>query len=134
MRSTSTNIGILIIRLSIGILMLMHGIFKLMNGIGPIENMVMEAGMPAFFAYGVFIGEVIAPIFLILGLATRAASAVFIINCLTAMVLSSAGSIFTMSSMGGWSNELLGLFMFGALALLFTGGGKFALSKKYMWD
>jgi len=50
------------------------------------------------------------------------------------MVLSSAGSIFTMSSMGGWSNELLGLFMFGALALLFTGGGKFALSKKYMWD
>lgn len=128
------DLGILIIRLSIGVLMLLHGIFKLQNGAGGIENMVIAAGLPSFIAYGVYVGEVIAPIFIILGIGTRLAAAIFAGNCLVAAFLAHAADITSLTATGGWAVELLGLYFFGALALVFTGGGKYAISNKYIWD
>lgn len=128
------DLGILILRLSIGILMLLHGISKMTNGIGMIENIVVTNGLPAFIAYGVYIGEVIAPMLIILGVATRFSAVVFAVNCLVATLLVHSSVIFTLGKSGGWAIELLGLFFFGALALIFTGGGKYALSRKYIWD
>ena len=128
------DLGLLILRLSVGGLMLLHGIYKLMNGIGGIEQQIVDMGMPRFFAYGVYMGEVVAPLLIILGIATRAASGIMIINCLVAMFMAHSSDIFSLGAQGGWAVELLGLYMFGALALLFTGGGKYALSKKYIWD
>jgi putative oxidoreductase len=130
----NNDLGILILRLSIGILMLLHGVFKLMNGIGPIEGQITGMGLPAFFAYGVYIGEVIAPALIILGLATRAGAIVMIINCIVAILMVHSADVFTLGAQGGWAIELLGLYMFGALALVFTGGGKYAVSTKYLWD
>lgn len=132
--NTSTSIGILILRLSIGLMMLLHGIAKLMHGIAPIEEMVIGAGMPAFFAYGVYIGEVIAPLLIILGIATRASSLVFVINCLVAIFMVHSTQLTRLTQQGGWAIELLGLYLFGALALVFMGGGKFAISKKHFLD
>jgi putative oxidoreductase len=128
------DLGILIIRLSVGVLMLLHGISKLIHGVGFIEDQVVAAGLPVFVAYGVYVGEVIAPIFIIAGFGTRIASGVFAINCLVAALLVHAADIFTLNPQGGWMMELLGLFFFGAVALVFTGGGKYALSNKYLWD
>lgn len=128
------DLGILTIRLSVGILMLLHGIFKLQNGAGGIESMVIAAGLPSFIAYGVYVGEVIAPIFIILGIGTRLAAGIFAGNCLVAALLAHAADITSLTATGGWAVELLGLYFFGALALVFTGGGKYALSKKYIWD
>lgn len=128
------DLGILIIRLSIGVLMLLHGIFKLQNGAGGIENMVIAAGLPSFIAYGVYVGEVIAPIFIILGIGTRLAATIFAGNCLVAAFLAHAADITSLTATGGWAVELLGLYFFGALALVFTGGGKYAISNKYIWD
>ena len=130
----STSIGVLIIRLSIGVLMLLHGISKLIHGISPIEGMVEASGMPAFLAYGVYIGEVLVPLLIILGVATRISALIFAINCLVAMFMVHSADIFALSATGGWAVELLGLYLFGAVALIFTGGGKFALSKKHLWD
>ena len=76
------DIGLLILRLSIGGLMLLHGIAKLQHGIAPIEGMVAQASLPNFFAYGVYVGEVLMPILILLGIATRAASGIFAFNCL----------------------------------------------------
>lgn len=132
--SRNTDLGLLILRLAVGILMLLHGIAKLQHGIGGIEALTEAAGLPSFVAYGVYVGEVIVPIFIILGFATRAAALVFAFNCFTAAMLAHAGDIFTLNATGGWSVELLGLFFFGALALVFTGGGKYALSSKHIWD
>ena len=130
----NTDLGLLILRLSIGGLMLLHGISKIFNGIGGIEQMVTGLNLPAIFAYGVYIGEVIAPLFIITGVATRAASVVFAINCLVAMFMAHSADILTLSPQGGWAVELLGLYLLGAIALIFAGGGKYALSKKYIWD
>ena len=128
------DLGLLILRISIGGLMLLHGIAKLQHGGGFIEQVVVDAGLPSFIAYGVYLGEVIAPLFILLGCATRGASVIFAGNCLVAALLVHVQDIFTLNEQGGWTVELLGLFFFGAIALIFTGGGKYALSNKYIWD
>lgn len=128
------DLGLLILRISIGGLMLLHGIAKLQHGAGFIEQVVVGAGLPSFIAYGVYVGEVIAPLFILLGYGTRAASVVFAGNCLVAALLVHSQDIFTLNEQGGWSVELLGLFFLGAIALIFTGGGKYAISNKRIWD
>jgi len=130
----STSIGVLILRLSVGGLMILHGISKLIHGISPIEGMVEASGMPSFIAYGVYIGEVLAPLLIILGVATRASALVFAINCLVALFMAHSSHIFSLNDTGGWAVELLGLYLFGAVALIFTGGGRFAISRKHFWD
>lgn len=130
----NTDLGLLTIRLSIGFLMLLHGISKLLHGVGFIEQVVIDAGLPAFVTYGVYIGEVLVPILLILGYATRLSALIFAVNCLFAAFLVHSQDLLSLSPQGGWAVELLGLFFFGALALVFTGGGKYAVSHKYLWD
>lgn len=128
------DLGLLIIRLSVGGLMLLHGISKLIHGVGFIEQVVIDAGLPTFIAYGVYIGEVLVPLLIISGFGTRAAAAVLAFNCIVAALLVHSQDLFTLNDQGGWTVELLGLFFFGALALVFTGGGKYAISNKYIWD
>lgn len=128
------DLGLLILRVSVGGLMLLHGLSKLFYGAGFIEQIVVAAGLPSFITYGVYVGEVIAPLLILLGYATRGAAVVFAGNCLVAALLVHSQEIFTLNAQGGWAVELLGLFFFGAVALIFTGGGKYALSNKYLWD
>ena len=130
----NTDLGLLVLRLSIGILMLLHGIAKLTHGAGGIEQMLEGMGLPAFIAYGVYIGEVIAPLFIIFGYGTRVAAAIFAFNMIVAVGMAHSGDIFTLSKSGGWTIELQGLYFFGAVALIFTGAGKYALSNKHIWD
>ena len=130
----NTDLGLLILRLSIGVLMLMHGIAKLMHGAGGIEQMLEASGLPAFIVYGVYVGEVIAPLFIILGLGTRVAAAIFAFNIIVAVGMAHGADLFALSEAGGWAIELQALYFFGAVALVFTGGGKYALSNKKLWD
>ena len=58
--STQQDIGKLVLRIALGLLILLHGIFKLRHGIGGIEGMVAAHGLPGFVAYGVLVGEVLA--------------------------------------------------------------------------
>ena len=130
----NVDAGLLVLRLSVGVLMLLHGIAKLVYGIDPIEQMVVAAGLPSFVAYGVYVGELIAPLFIIIGFGTRAASVVFAFNMLVATLLAHSSQLLQLGDTGGWVLELQGLFFFAALVLVFTGGGKYALSNKYIWD
>lgn len=130
----NADLGLLILRLSVGGLMLLHGISKIMHGLGFIEQAVVGAGLPAFIAYGVYLGEVVAPLLLIFGYGTRAAAVVLAGNCVVAALLVHLHDIFTLNAQGGWSLELLGLFFFGAAVLVFTGGGKYAVSSRRLLD
>jgi putative oxidoreductase len=115
-------------------MMLLHGIDKIMNGVDGISGMVEDAGMPAFIAYGVFVGEVVAPLLLIIGYRTKIAAAFFSVNVLFAAFLAHSEDILTLTGHGGWGVELLGLYFFGSLALVFLGGGRYAVSHKSRWD
>jgi len=124
----NNDLGLLILRLTLGGLMLFHGIAKMVHGIEGIQSMLSNKGLPSFFAHGVYVGEVIVPLLLILGFRTRLAALVFAFNMLVAMLLAHSGDIFSLSKHGGWAVELIALFLFGAIALFFTGSGKHAIS------
>ncbi len=118
----NVDLGLLALRLTLSVLMLFHGISKLIHGPSFIGQIVDGAGLPHFITYGVYVGEVIAPLFILLGLATRAASLVFAFNMLIATLLVHAAQVFTLDpATGGWTLELQGLYFFGALVLVLTG-------------
>lgn len=127
------HLGLLVLRVSFGIMMLLHGIAKIHTGTGKIEELLIENGLPTFLAYGVIVGEVLAPILLILGYRTRIASIVLFVNCIFIIYLGPY-EVLSLGKYGGWHSELPGLFLFGALTLIFTGGGNYSISTKHNWD
>lgn len=52
--------GKLALRLTFGGLMLFHGVAKIQHGVGWIAGALQEQGLPAFIAYGVYVGEILA--------------------------------------------------------------------------
>lgn len=126
--------GLLILRVSLGVLMLLHGIAKLVKGVGGIESMLEQAGLPGFLAYGVYLGEILAPALLIIGFRTRVAALLFICTMLVAIFIANPEKVTMLLNTGGWAVELQALFLFGALTLFFTGGGKLSISSKNKWD
>lgn len=119
--------GKLILRLAVGILILLHGISKLSSGVGGIAGMLTSHGLPAAVAYLVYIGEVIAPVLLIVGVFTRPAALVVAINMLFALFLAHMSQLFTLGKTGGWALELQGMFLFGTIAVAFLGAGRFSV-------
>lgn len=119
------DIGKLILRLTLGILILFHGVHKLLHGIGFIETMVTAHHLPAFFAYGVYIGEVVAPLMLLIGYQTRIGALLIVINMLVALALVHTGQFFSISGSGGYALELQAFYLLTALALIFLGPGRY---------
>ena len=128
----SNDTGLLIIRLVVGLLLLPHGISKLVNGIDWLGESLTKVGLPAIIKYGVFIGEIIAPLLLVIGYRTRIAALIVAFNMFMTIFLAKSDQLFVIR--GGWAIELNALFLFGALALFFTGGGKYCVSSKNKWD
>jgi putative oxidoreductase len=124
------DIAKLILRLTLGILILLHGIAKLMHGIGPIEGMVTGMGLPAFFAYGVYVGEVLAPLLLIVGFHARSGAALIAINMVVAILLVHTGELTALTQTGGWALELQGMFLFTAVALALLGPGRIGVNQR----
>jgi putative oxidoreductase len=123
----SDDTGKLVLRLALGILMLLHGIAKLKGGVGFISGQLTAHGLPAALAYGAYIGEVVAPILIIVGFFTRPAAWVIAINMLFAIFLVHMGDLGSMTKQGGWALELQGMFLFSAIAVGFLGAGRFSL-------
>lgn len=128
------DMGKLIVRLSIGLLVLLHGIDKIMNGPGGIGSMIAGVGLPEFLAYGVYVGEVLAPLMVIAGFRARAGGLLIAVTLFVAILLAHRGDIFAMNGYGGWAIELQALYLFGGLAIYFLGAGKYAVSKSDKWD
>lgn len=123
------NLGKLILRLTVGILMLFHGVFKLLHpgSLDSISKMLASIDLPHAFAYGVFIGEVIAPIMVIVGFYSRIGGLLIFGNMIFALMLAHRAQLFTVTANGGWALELQGFYLFSSLAVLFLGSGRMAL-------
>ena len=67
---------------------------------------------------------------LIIGWYARAGAALIAINMLFAIGMAHASEIFMLNQHGGWQIELQGMYLFTALALIFTGPGKFGVNEK----
>jgi putative oxidoreductase len=120
--------GKLILRLTVGILMLFHGVSKVLNpgSLEPIGKQLASIGLPTFIAYGVYFGEVIAPLMIIFGVFSRIGGLIVTVNMIFAIVLVHTAQLLTMSKSGGWALELQGFYLFCGLAIFFLGSGKLA--------
>lgn len=125
-----TDLGRLILRLALGGLILLHGIAKLRGGIDPIAGMVAGAGLPPFVAYGVYVGEVIAPLMVIAGWYSAIGAAVIAVNMLFAVGLAHRADLLVLSGTGGWALELQGMYFFTAVAVALLGPGRYSVNRR----
>lgn len=123
------DLGKLLLRLTT-LLMLFHGFHKLMHGIGPIENMLSSRGLPAWFALGVYVGEIIAPVLIAAGFYARIASAVLAFNMVTAILLTGGFFPLAFTKTGGPTIELALFYLLVALAIVLMGPGKYGINRK----
>lgn len=123
------DLGKLLLRLCVGVLILLHGISKLMDpaSLNGIASQLSAMGMPSFVAYGVLIGEIVAPLMAILGWQARFGGLLMAANMIVALILVHTSQLWTLNSQGGWTLELQGMYLFGALAVMFLGSGRMAL-------
>ncbi len=130
---TCDDTGKLLLRLAVGGLMLFHGLHKAIDGVGGIAGMLVAKGLPGFIAYGVLVGEVIAPILIILGILTRPAALVLAFTMVVAWLMVGTGKIFALDAVGAWAIESLVYFFVGALAVAFLGAGRYAVVRDPAW-
>ncbi len=126
----NNDIGKLVLRLTLGILMLFHGYAKITKGVSGIEASLISMGLPAWVAYGVYIGEVIAPILVILGFYARAGGAIIAVNMIFAITLSHSTQLLDLGRSGGWALELQGLFLFTGLVVALIGPGRLGINQR----
>jgi putative oxidoreductase len=124
------DVGRLILRVVLGVCILLHGIAKLKGGTGFISGILASHGLPAFLAYGVYVGEVLAPLLVIAGYYSRIGAWIIAVNMIVAIALVHMGELFSLNGTGGWAIELQVMFLFSAVAVALIGPGKFAINAK----
>lgn len=127
----SNDLALLVLRIAVGGLLLLHGIAKLRSGFDAglegIEGMLNAKGLPESLAIGVYVGEVIAPLLLLVGWIVRIAAGTVAFNMLLSIWLAYGSAAFQLNQHGGLEVELNVLYLAGALALMLAGGGRFVL-------
>lgn len=124
------DLGKLVLRLALGLLILLHGIAKLRGGLDPIVGMLQAHGLPGVFAYGALVGEVLAPLMVLAGFYARIGGALIAINMLVAFALAHLGQLGQLNEQGGWALELQGMFLAAAVAITLFGPGRYSVNGK----
>jgi len=124
------DLGKFILRVILGALILLHGIAKIRGGVDGIGGMLAAHGLPAELAWGVLVGEVLAPVMVIAGFHARIGAALIAINMGFAIFLVHMGQVAQLNEQGGWALELQGMFLFTALARVFLCPGKYSVHTK----
>jgi putative oxidoreductase len=119
--------GKLVLRVLLAALILFHGVSKLIGGVGFITGMLTKAGLPGFLGYGVYVGEVVAPLLILFGIFTRAAALIVIANMIVALLLVHTSQFFTLNETGGWAIELQALYLGTAVAVALLGAGRYSV-------
>ncbi|MDB5762912.1 MAG: DoxX family protein [Herminiimonas sp.] len=120
------DLGKLVLRITLAILLLFHGVSKLINGPGAITQLVANAGMPPALGYLVYIGEVVAPALILIGVWTRLAACIAAVNMIVALLLVHTSQFFTLSKTGGWALELQAFYLLTAVAVALLGAGRYS--------
>ena len=125
--ASSDDLGKLVARLTVGVLLLFHGYAKLTGNFGFVEGVVAKGGLPHFVAYLVFLGEIVGPVLVILGLWTRIGGLLIMINMLFAIVLVHPQDVFKLGMGGGWALEPSLFFLLTGLGVVLLGAGRYSV-------
>lgn len=125
----SEDIAKFILRITVGLLILFHGVAKLVNlqTLDFIKNQLEGTGMPPILAYGVYVGEIVAPLLIILGIYSRFGGFLIFVNMLFAIILVHTNDLLSLTEHGGWRLELQALFLVGGLVIMLIGSGRYAI-------
>ena len=85
-------------------------------------------GMPEALSYGLYIGEIIAPLMILIGYKSRIGGLLIAANMIVAIALAHSGDIFSISKHGGYGLELQAFYLLGGLAIAMLGSGKYAIN------
>jgi len=126
-RSNTSDLGRLVLRCSVGLLILLHGIAKLRFGLGDVATSLQRANLPIAIGYLVYIGEVVGPASMIVGAWTRIAAAIVAFNMLVALLLGHPHELLDMTAHGGLLLEVQWLYLAAAAAVTLLGAGRFSV-------
>ncbi len=129
MNNMMNDLAKLILRLMFGGLMLFHGIGKVTHGVDQISQMLEKMGLPGFIAYGVIVGEVVAPILMIVGFLTRPAALIFAFNMVVAVAMAHRADIFSLTEHGTYALELNAMYFLGGICIFLLGPGVYSASR-----
>lgn len=119
----------LLLRIGFAGLFLFHGVHKIYGGTDFIQGLFTQHGLPASLAYLVYLGEVIAPLAILIGVWTRLFAFLSVGTCVVVVWLMHTNDFFTLTKVGAWSVEGVATFLFGFLAITLLGSGKYALKQ-----
>ncbi|MHC5202377.1 DoxX family protein [Myroides sp. LJL119] len=122
------DFGKLILRLAVGGLMILHGIHKLIYGHEFVVTQLRNADLPEILWVGLPITQILAPLCLIIGFATRISSLLVVFTMGMAVFLTKGMTGFDIDpNTGGLLAELNILFLASALTISLIGPGKLAI-------
>jgi putative oxidoreductase len=124
----SEDLGKLLLRVGLGGLLLFHGVYKLLNGLGPIKVMLGNHNISDAVAYGVYLGELVAPILIIIGLFSRIGGLLVAFDMIVAVLLARTADVLLLApATGAYALETEALYLVGALSVVLLGAGRFSL-------
>lgn len=121
------DIGALLLRLCVGGLMMFHGVDKLLNGIDGMGPLLSKKGLPSFLQYGVYAGELLAPLLLILGVLPRTAALLITSTMLIAVYALHMGDLLSVGKHGEYALEVQVFYIVGAVVIAIIGPGRVAI-------
>jgi len=129
--SAGVDAALLILRVVLGLLILLHGVSKLPPPPEFLITALSERGLPSVLAYGVYLGEIVGPILIIVGIWTRLGALLIVANMIVAVLVAHTGDLFHINKQGGYQLELQAMYLFTAVALTLTGAGRYSVGGRY---
>ena len=129
--SAGVDAALLILRVVLGLLILLHGVSKLPPPPEFLVSALSERGLPSVLAYGVYLGEIVGPILIIVGVWTRLGALLIVANMIVAVLVAHSGDVLQLNKQGGYELELQAMLLFTAVALVLTGAGRYSVGGRY---
>ena len=126
----NVDLGLLFLRLGLGICLFMHGFGKILHGVGDVKSILVSAGLPGFLAYFAYLSEVLAPIMIAVGFYSRIGAALVFGSSLV-ILYSSYGlsNLLGLANASGFKAELVYLYITISLCIISSGSGKYAIKQ-----
>ena len=128
----NVDLGLLFLRLGLGIFLFMHGFGKILHGVGGVKSILVDAGLPSFLAYFAYLSEVLAPIMIAVGFYSRL-GALLVFGSSLVILYSYFGlsNLLELTNVNGFKTELIYLYIAMSLCIISTGSGKYAIKQDW---
>ena len=128
----NVDLGLLFLRLGLGICLFMHGFGKILHGVGGVKSILVDAGLPSFLAYFAYLSEVLAPIMIAVGFYSRVGG-VLVFGSSLVILYSYFGlsNLLELTNVNGFKAELIYLYITISLCIISTGSGKYAIKQDW---